>query len=87
MDKEQKKDVNINIVAKQVAAAADGNALRIQDNGQAELTFFQIVGNHPESNTVDAASIASVRMTIDQLEQLKNTLNTALEQHKSKVSK
>jgi len=86
MDKE-KKDVNINIVSKPVAATADGNALRIQDNGQAELTFFQVIGNHPDTNTVDAAAIASVRMTIGQLEQLKNTLNTALEQHSSKTSK
>lgn len=87
MDKE-KKPININITNKPIASAVDGNAVRIQDNGQAEITFFQVVpSNQPNPETLDATGVASVRMTLDQLEQLRNILGTALEQHKARAVK
>ncbi|MFA6098181.1 MAG: hypothetical protein WCV50_01930 [Patescibacteria group bacterium] len=79
---EQKKQVNIVITNKPIATSVDGNNIRIQNNEQVEINFFQIIQQH--DNTIDAIGTASVRMSLAQLEQFVKTASMAIEDSKKK---
>jgi len=68
------------------ASAADGNSISINDeNGDTSLIFFQLSPNRkPEDTEVEAIAVAHVRLSMEQLKLLRESLGTAIDGYEAK---
>jgi hypothetical protein len=67
------------------AVAADGNGISIDDNGNVGLIFFQLV-NQAESE-MTANAVANIRLNMQQLTQLQDTIEKSISTHREKKQK
>lgn len=65
------------------AVATDGNAIQIDDNGNVNLVFFQIVQTSPESASANA--VAHIRLNTEELGKLKQGISNSLDKHEKKT--
>lgn len=75
----------VKLLSKTPTLAVDGNGVFINDKNVADLVFFQIIQETPES--IDVNGVASLRMDVPQLEQFVETINKTLQTHKEKQKK
>lgn len=79
------KPIELNISNHLPAYAVDGNAIRVADNGNTDIIFFQIINQ--DENSLNVNSVASVRLNIEQLTQLGVSISEAVEKHQAKTKK
>ncbi len=72
----------ITIISKPIGIASDGNAINVQENGNVELIFFQIV--QKLEHELQVQGVANIRMNIGQLEQFMRICNQAISEYKKK---
>ena len=72
----------LNLVSKPFGLAMDGHAITIRDDNTGEIVFFQIVDQ--VGNEINAGGLATIRMTVEQLKTLSNSINTTIKQHEEK---
>jgi hypothetical protein len=75
----------VRMIGKPLSYAVDGNALTINDQTGAELIFFQIVSESDEA--VEVQGVASLRMDINRLKSLSDSIVDTIKRHEEKKKK
>jgi len=76
MAEDKKKPLRLNITMP--AVATDGNGIQVDEKGNVNLIFFQVV-SQPEAETT-ANTVANIRLNVEQLKALGESIDKALEQ-------
>jgi len=82
MAKKNDKQIPFQLNIGMPAVATDGNAIQIDNNGNVNLVFFQIIHTSEESATANA--VANIRMNTKELEKLKQGINSSLDKDSKK---
>ena len=72
------------MISKPPTIAVDGSNIKVNSQGYGDLTFVQVVGE--ANNVVDVIGVASVRHTLNQFKNLRDTLSKVIEDHERKVA-
>jgi hypothetical protein len=82
MVNQSNKQPQLKIVSKTPALATDGHFLSISNEGNVELTFFQI--SKKTTDSVEVAGVTSIRLTLDQLKLFGKTIDNVIKTHEEK---
>lgn len=83
-NKSQVKTKEFRMVSKSPTIAVDGSNIKVNRQGYGDLTFIQVAGE--VNNVIDVIGVASVRLTLNQFKNLRDTLTKVIEDHEKKVT-
>lgn len=82
MPKQKIAKQELKIVSKPPALATDGSGIHMNDNGDAEIVFFQITSK--KDGYVEAQGVSSIRMRINELKIFYDLLTKAISNYEDK---